>query len=575
MTTVEQTYAPSKRAPLWLLWTGSWLLFLCFAHGNLETRDAAITMNASRALWLRGDAGLLKPEDGGEWLAEQLIASHIAANSGIEYGKTGKDGVHQYVWFPYGHVWLMVPFVAMGETLQGWWPEVEERYREHKLAVVGDGSPMLYAEGQFAFDQGLVAMGLPALFGATSVLMLFLLARVLGCSERRALLCAGVIALATQCFPLTRETLSDGPGLAFLLAALLAVVRVHLGDTSTKTLLLGGVAAGCAVLTRYQHAFPLLAMLVVVGMAARRERRWSMLLWFAAGGAPFAVLLFSTNLARFGSLMDTGYPSADSWFTYPVYLGITKLLIAAGKGILWFSPILLLMLPVALKRRNVPHLRWLAWILFAIPMLMFGATSGWQSGQCWGARYVTAGVVVFLALTLPQAQPWARWPRMFWLLVVAGLVVSLTSLLAPTRGYNQLAGAAVRVMYEQQFERGEIGEEDLAALDEPQHYFFLPQFSPLHANWTYAWQVCSGRFEDDQGLPRLAPEDTLEPLFGITSEDRGRSVAPVHWEDRGFRHLWFVMWGALLSVPWWLLFLLPALPAFALLRAFWRRLSRD
>ena len=117
---MEQTYAPSRRAPLWLLWTGAWLLFLCFAHGNLETRDAAITMNASRALWLRGDAGLLKPEDGGEWLAEQLIASHIAANSGVEYGKTGQDGVHQYVWFPYGHVWLMVPFVAMGEALQGW-----------------------------------------------------------------------------------------------------------------------------------------------------------------------------------------------------------------------------------------------------------------------------------------------------------------------------------------------------------------------------------------------------------------------------------------------------------------------
>ena len=89
------------------------MLFLCFAHGNLETRDAAITMNASRALWLRGDAGLLRQEDGGEWLAENLIAAWIATHSGVEYGKTGKDGVHQYVWFPYGHVWLMVTSLAL------------------------------------------------------------------------------------------------------------------------------------------------------------------------------------------------------------------------------------------------------------------------------------------------------------------------------------------------------------------------------------------------------------------------------------------------------------------------------
>jgi len=35
---------------------------------------------------------------------------------------------------------------------------------------------------------------------------------------------------------------------------------------------------------------------------------------------------------------------------------------------------------------------------------MFSCTNGWQSGQCWGVRYVTAGVVAFLAIVLPQSQ---------------------------------------------------------------------------------------------------------------------------------------------------------------------------
>ena len=298
-----------------MLWIGSWLLFLCFAHGNLETRDSAITMNAARALWLRGDAGLLREDQGGEWLAEQLIAAHVSQHSGVEYGKTGVDGRHQYVWFPYGHVWLMVPFVALGEQLARVWPELEEGYRAQKLVAVGDSDPRLYADGQFVIDQGLVAMGIPAAFGATTVLLLLLLARALGSTDRQALLSAGVIALATQCFPLTQETLSDGPGLAFLLGALLVTVRHHQGHADWRMLLLGGMAAGAAVLTRYQHAFVVVLMTAVMALDARRRRSWPMLLAFCIGGAPFAVLLFGTNIARFGSLMDTGYPPASTWFT--------------------------------------------------------------------------------------------------------------------------------------------------------------------------------------------------------------------------------------------------------------------
>lgn len=556
-------------AGLGRLWAGLFLLFLVTAHGNLESADSGVTLQAARALWLRGDSGLRTAEQGAEWEAEARVAAYVRteAQRGVHvYGKVGA-GDRVYVWFPIGHVWLMLPLVAAGEALQQAFPGVEARYRER--------AGPLYAYGEHVFDQALVAMTLPALFGATSVVLLWLLASAFGAARRDATIGATAIAFGTQFFPLARETLSDGPGLCFLLAALLAVVRADRGAATRLALVGGGFAAGAAVLTRYQHGVVVPVLGLALLFAARRQRRWSMLWWFALGGLPCLVLLLATNAARFHDAFDTGYPRFDTWFNYPVWFGVTKLLIAAGKGILWLSPLLWLALPLGVSRRNVPQLRWLAWTMFAIPMLMFGSTNGWQSGQCWGARYVTPGVVVLLAIVLPQARPWRSWPRTFSVLFALGVVANVTSVIAPTRGHNQLAGQAVRAMYRQELEAGRIGAADFRDLDAADHYFFLPRFSPLHANWTYARLSLAGAFEDEAQRARDGAAHTIEPMFGIAGDEPQDGRAPVHWEDRGFRHLWFVFWGALLGVPWWLLALPVAAAAGAVSWGSLRRLSRD
>jgi hypothetical protein len=151
--------------------------------------------------------------------------------------------------------------------------------------------------------------------------------------------------------------------------------------------------------------------------------------------------------------------------------------------------------------------------------------------------------------------------------------VNVTSLLAPTRGYNQLAAQAVRAMYQQQLDRGEISQLDFDNLDEADHFSFLPRFSPLRGNWVYAARSLTGGFEDEQGLPRDGAAHTIEPLFGITSTDAQLGRAPVHWEDRGCRHLWWRFWGDLLGVPGWLLLLLPAAAAVAVSGQAVRRLT--
>ena len=569
--------AAATRVPLARLWFGFFLLLLSFAYGNFENLDSGFTMQGARALLRRGDSGLLQQKDGGDSIAEIAAAGYIAQYSGVAFGKTGKDGVHQYVWFPIGHLGLMVPVVALGERIAAAFPGIEDRYK----ARVGNDET--YAKGQFVVDQAVVALLLPSMFGATTIVLLFLIAQALGASSRESLLCALAIGFCTQCVSLFRETLSDGPGLTFVLAALLAIVRA-LGAgpaPSWRAMVVGGLCAGAAVLTRYQHAFVVLALGAWLAVAALRPSAPRQLrarfVQFAIGGAPMAAILFAANIARFGSPMTTGYPPPLSWFDTPPWIGLPKILFAAGKGILWLSPLLWLGFAAARRSASVPRFRALAWTLFAIPVLMFSCTNGWQSGQCWGVRYVTAGVVAFLALVLPQSRPWSNSPRAFRWLCVVGVFCAVTSVMAPTRGHNQLAGQAVLAYYEDGHKKGLIDDADLASVraDQADKFFTMPRYSPLDANWRYAWLCASGAFEDESGNPRHGAPGSVAPLFSHTSQDPQRLLAPIHFEDRGFRWLWFVLWGELLSVPWWALLAPPLLAALLLLWSLPRALSKN
>jgi hypothetical protein len=291
--------------------------------------------------------------------------------------------------------------------------------------------------------------------------------------------------------------------------------------------------------------------------------------WFVLGGLPCLLLLCTVDWLRFGKIGETGYGNSAlaQWFNYPPWLGLPKILIAGGKGILWFSPLLWLSVPgVFTALRGA--MRWLCLLLFALPLLMFSSTNGWQSGQCWGIRYVTPAVVALLILVLPVQQPWRRHPRMFWVLCAIGALVNLTSLVAPTRGQNQLAGQAVEAFYRRAYQEGRISRQDLDDLDHADHYFFLWRFSPLHSNWTYARLSLAGELEDEHGQPRNGAEHNILPMFGVDAAgivpmpERDKATAmtagPQHWEDRGFRHLWWRFWADLLGFSsLWLL--LPAL----------------
>lgn len=523
------------------LWLAVFLLFAALAHGNFETEDSGFTMQAARSLWRRGDSGLLRADQGGDSLGEALGAAYIRQESTC--GKVGRNDV-AYTWFPIGHVYLFVPFVAVGEALAGPSRAADEAFRRAVApGLVGDqlaGSPA-FVRGTPVVTQGLIALLVPAGFAACSAALLFLLARSLGSAPRPAVGVALAILLCTQAFAFGREQLSDGPGLTFLLAALLAVAVLSQGRGSARTALLGGLCGGAAVLLRYQNAALMVAIGIALLLACVRQRRLALVGAFALGLLPSAALLLAVDFARFGDPFDTGYPKTSDWLDQPVWLGAAKILFGAGRGAMWFSPLLWLALPAALRAATTPKLRWLAWALFLFPLLFFAQARGWQGGQCWAARYQTHGLVALLALVLPQAQPWRRWPKAWRTAIACGALVSLTSVVAPVRGVLQLGAQAVAAV-------GTPGDPaDLTG--------WQPRYTPLLANWTYALATANGVFElddEDRQFSTYAPY-AVQEVFGVMPQDDAQRLPPMRWEDRGFRHLWWRFWADLTGVPSWAL----------------------
>jgi hypothetical protein len=355
-------------------------------------------------------------------------------------------------------------------------------------------------------------------------------------------LVAAVSAFCTQLWPGANETMADAPAGALLLAMAALVLRYHRGHGNAATLLWAGLAGGWAALLRYPHALPVAVLAGLAAHGALRRGRRGDLGWLAAGALPEAVLLLGANLYRFGSWTETGYnPGADAvFFSYPPYLGVPAILLAPGKGALWFSPPLWLALAACCRRDLLRQPALLSGLLvFATPVLLSGHTPAWSAGQCWGVRYVTPGVVALVAVALALDKPWQRRPRLFAAVCLAGLLVSAGGVLAPYRGHQQLAHAAGAVLYP---EAGANLEHNVTC---------DPRLSPVHTHWIYAALAASGRLEAGGAV------NTTLPLFGVSVPDAAARLA-IPSEDAGFRHWWMVFgrdafgWPLLpLALLWW------------------------
>lgn len=511
---------------LGLLFLAGLGMFGFTAHGYTENGDAQITMVAARAWLLRGDPGLIARGDGrllaeGQeiWRSERIIAGAITDTDRPRYGRTGVNG-KQYIWFPIGHQLLLVPFVWMGELFAGWFPGPEA-----DLVAARDSE-----WGDFFWAQFFCSL-VPSLAAAGSLVLLFLLGRAMSCTPGEAIRLSLVATLCTQFWPGASETMSDMPGLFFLLAAFYGVLRHHQGHWQGRGLLLTGLCAGAAVSLRYAHALPVMVLCVWAASSAWRSGRSRQLGALILGGMPWLLFLMVANYLRFGNITETGYGGQTGILSKPPWIGLGLILLSSGKGLLWFSPPLILALAM-LRRCRLTAPVVAALLIFVLPLLLISSLHYWAAGMCWGIRYLTPSVVLLVAVLFAQERPWRSSPRWFLAVCALGFLVNLGGVLTPYRGQQELANRALQVAYEN------------PGADVINTRWAL---SPLHSHWTYAYLSLAGRIDSGRS------EDSTEPLFGQEIPSELPAPRLTFREDSGFRHLLpFYLADRIEGFPLWL-----------------------
>lgn len=271
---------------------------------------------------------------------------------------------------------------------------------------------------------------------------LYLTIRSWGCVRRTALLGALVFALGSLAWPYA-ETLFTQP-----LAALGLLIALQ-GSISARKCrrwpdaLLSGLGLGLAGLSAVPAwiTLPIYILFWVPWQSLRDRRAWQQALplglAFAAGAGLLAGGQGVYNLARFGSLLETGYQqngTADFRLT-TLAIGLFGQLVSAPRGLIWVVPFVLLIpagLWLGLRSPNRAR-SLLAAAQAALILLFYSSYAIWWGGLGWGPRFLVAIMPALTLLAVPLLDHFlAGSLAKSWRAVVAAvLVVSFgTQLLA-------------------------------------------------------------------------------------------------------------------------------------------------
>jgi hypothetical protein len=173
-------------------------------------------------------------------------------------------------------------------------------------------------------------------------------------------------------------------------------------------------------------AATLVPLAFVVARRMWEDRR----LRYALAGVAAVAVLVADNWVRRGSPLETGYSGTSGYrtvmpysgrldFSYPIFFGLLSVCLSFGKGLLFFTPGLVL--PVRASMRRLPlrdgtslYRLYGWWLLFTVGLvLVYAPWWSWYGGLTWGPRFmlfvsVPASLALAVRLWEPAEALWLR-----------------------------------------------------------------------------------------------------------------------------------------------------------------------
>jgi hypothetical protein len=385
-----------------ILFVAFLVLYLLTMGGHLYSPDEEVLFRTTQAIAERGSLAI-KPLAG------------FATRRGKD-----RDSDYEYAQYGVGQPLLAVPFYILGRTLA---KSFEGHPSSAALRQWHDGSPE--AEWQ-RFGVSLFNQVVAALL----VALLFSLAYDLTGDRRASILTAVLYGAGTMAWVHSKPFFTETLATLLIFSSYSLLVRARL-YRQPRWVMIAGAVAGYALLTRLDSllAFPGLAVLllwpdrkalvlrpggedehatepIVTGWHAA----WDRLMRFAPPVALACLIILGLNWVRYGAVFETGYGDQPEGINFgsPLLVGLYGLLLSVGRGLLLFSPPLILFFwSVGRFVKQWPAAGWALVVLVLSVLLVHAKWVNWAGGWCWGPRHVFM-LHVFLALPVCALLSW-RW----------------------------------------------------------------------------------------------------------------------------------------------------------------------